>query len=186
MPTWSNRLQILALAGRDPGFFDPARTEGYIVVDYITSIDLGKGTLNIGIENLFNNQYLTPVSQLNAAFDGFAERASASRGRTITATYRPDSPQRVVTLQDIYLASAITLGIKPIASTTYSATDGIPFRGVSTEQIKGIELIGDGHQPNLEKLLSIKPDLILAREFHEDIYDRLLAIAPTVAVDWHR
>lgn len=88
LPNWRNRLQILALAGRDPGFYDPARTDGYIVVDYISSIGLGEGTLNIGIENLFNNQYLTPVSQLNAAFDGFAERASASRGRTITATYR--------------------------------------------------------------------------------------------------
>lgn len=101
-------------------------------------------------------------------------------------TYIPTNPQRFVTLQDIYLASAITLGIKPIASTTYGATDGIPFRGVTEEQVKGIKLIGDGHRPSLEKLLSIKPDLILAREFHQDIYDRLSAIAPTVVVDWNQ
>lgn len=101
-------------------------------------------------------------------------------------TYIPKNPQRFVTLQDIYLASAITLGVKPIASTTYGATDGIPFRGVTEEQIEGIELIGDGHQPNLETLVSLNPDLILAREFHQDIYDRLSAIAPTVVVDWNQ
>jgi iron complex outermembrane receptor protein len=89
---WRNRLQLLAVGGRsrnvDGGGFDPRATDGYIVVDLISSIDIGRGTLNIGIENLLNNQYLTPGDQLSAAFEGFAFRAPASRGRTISAVYR--------------------------------------------------------------------------------------------------
>lgn len=97
----------------------------------------------------------------------------------------PVEPQRVVTLTDAWLlAPAVTLGIKPIATTTYSAAAGVPFRGVAPEQVKGIEILGDGHQPNLEKLLSLNPDLILAdANLHEQIYDQLSAIAPTVALD---
>jgi iron complex outermembrane receptor protein len=92
LPRWRNRLQLLAVGGRSRNFegggFDPRATDGYVVVDYISSINIGGGTLNIGIENLFNNQYLVPGSQLSAAFDGFAFRAPASRGRTISANYR--------------------------------------------------------------------------------------------------
>jgi len=92
LPGWRNRLQLLAVGGRSRNFegggFDPRATEGYVVLDFISSINIGGGTLNIGIENLFNNQYLNPGGQLNAAFDGFATRAPASRGRTISANYR--------------------------------------------------------------------------------------------------
>jgi iron complex outermembrane receptor protein len=92
LPGWRNRLQLLAVGGRSRNFegggVDPSATNGYVVLDYISSINIGGGTLNIGIENLFNNQYLVPGNQLNAAFDGFAESAAASRGRTIAATYR--------------------------------------------------------------------------------------------------
>jgi iron complex outermembrane recepter protein len=92
LPGWRNRLQLLAVGGRSRNFegggSDPRATDGYIVLDLISSINIGGGTLNIGVENIFNNQYLVPTGQLNAAFDGFATRAPASRGRTISATYR--------------------------------------------------------------------------------------------------
>ncbi|MGD1921518.1 MAG: hypothetical protein ACFCAD_23075 [Pleurocapsa sp.] len=71
----------------------------------------------------------------------------------------PANPQRIVTLHDsLLLSPAIALGVKPIASTTYSAVDGIPFREVTPKQVKGIEILGDGHQPNLEKLLLLDQD----------------------------
>jgi iron complex transport system substrate-binding protein len=98
----------------------------------------------------------------------------------------PAQPQRVVTLHDsLFLSPAIALGVKPIATTTYGATDGIPFRGVTPEQVEGIEILGDGHQPNLERLLSVNPDLILATgSIHQSIYGQLSAIAPTVVANW--
>ena len=97
----------------------------------------------------------------------------------------PIEPRRIVTLTDAWLlAPALDLEEKPIATTTYSAADGIPFRGVTPEQVEGIEIIGDGYQPNLERLLALKPDLILAdANLHRQIYSQLSAIAPTVALD---
>lgn len=97
----------------------------------------------------------------------------------------PVNPQRIATLMDArLLAPAIALGIKPIATTTYQADAGISFRGVTSEQVEGIEILGDGHQPSLERLLALKPDLILAdANLHKDIYGQLSAIAPTVALD---
>ncbi|MEO0537521.1 MAG: iron-siderophore ABC transporter substrate-binding protein [Cyanobacteria bacterium P01_A01_bin.123] len=127
--------------------------------------------------------------------DGPADLPTASEASTSSATRLikhdlgeteiPVDPQRVVTLTEAWLlAPAITLGIKPIATTTYQASDGIPFRGVTTEQVEGIEILGDGHQPSLEKLLALKPDLILAdANLHRQIYNQLSAIAPTVALD---
>ena len=113
--------------------------------------------------------------------------ASATRliKHDLGETAIPGDPQRVVTLTEAWLlAPAITLGVKPIATTTYSAADGIPFRGVTPEQVEGIEILGDGHQPSLERLLALKPDLILAdANLHEGIYSQLSAIAPTVAFD---
>ncbi|MEM6435435.1 MAG: iron-siderophore ABC transporter substrate-binding protein [Cyanobacteria bacterium P01_D01_bin.115] len=124
-----------------------------------------------------------------------ADSSTASEATTASATRLikhdlgetaiPVNPQRVVTLTEAWLlAPAITLGVKPIATTTYSAADGIPFRGVTPEQVEGIEILGDGHQPSLEKLLALKPDLILAdANLHEGIYSQLSDIAPTVAFD---
>lgn len=41
----------------------------YFIVDYISSIQLGRDRLNIGIENLFNAQYLTAQSQFLSGFN---------------------------------------------------------------------------------------------------------------------
>jgi iron complex outermembrane receptor protein len=91
LPGWSNRLQLLYVGDRDRAFetlndrdqpIDPKPIEGYVVVDYLSSIALGGGTLQIGIQNLLNNQYSSVYSQ--------ALRASelAEPGRTFTASYR--------------------------------------------------------------------------------------------------
>jgi iron complex transport system substrate-binding protein len=47
--------------------------------------------------------------------------------------------------------------------------------------MEGIEYLGHDVQPNLEKLLALKPDLILGSDSsQEQTYDRLSQIAPTV------
>jgi len=94
-------------------------------------------------------------------------------------------PQRVVVLHDtIILDPVIALGIKPIAATTYASEKGIAFRGLTTEQSEGIATLGSMEQPNLEKIASLKPDLIFATyHLHHQIYSQLSSIAPTVVVD---
>jgi iron complex outermembrane recepter protein len=88
-PGWTNRLQLLAVGDRDRAFddgVDEIPVDGYLVVDYISSIQVGSGTLEIGIENLFNNQYSTITSQYVGSFDDSAN--FAARGRTLSFGYR--------------------------------------------------------------------------------------------------
>ncbi|AFY66506.1 TonB-dependent receptor domain-containing protein [Geitlerinema sp. PCC 7407] len=84
-PGWSNRLQALFSGSRDPegDGFGLGEVESYFTVDYLSSIELGRGTLTLGVENLFNNQYFPVVSQLQSADSSY----SAARGRTIRASY---------------------------------------------------------------------------------------------------
>ena len=61
--------------------------EIYLNVDYISSIQLGDAeTLQIGVENLFDNQYFPIVSQIQANDSAY----SAARGRTVSIKYSID------------------------------------------------------------------------------------------------
>jgi iron complex outermembrane receptor protein len=67
LPGWSNRLQLLLIGDRTRAFnagTEEVPISGYVTLDYIGSIQLGPGTLSIGIENLLNEQYL-PVASTN-------------------------------------------------------------------------------------------------------------------------
>jgi iron complex outermembrane receptor protein len=84
-PDWQNRLQFLLVGDRDRAFdedVDPDPIDGYFLVDYISSISVGEGTLQVGIHNLFDRQYSSVYSQALRASD-FAEP-----GRTVTVNYR--------------------------------------------------------------------------------------------------
>lgn len=89
LPGWRNRLQLLFSGNRDRAFNDEvdlAKIESYATVDYISSIRLGTGELQIGIQNLFNNQYFPVYSQYFAPF--FEANNFAGRGRTLSVNYR--------------------------------------------------------------------------------------------------
>nr|WP_277875743.1 TonB-dependent receptor [Trichocoleus sp. FACHB-90] len=84
-PGWSNRLQLLYSGSRDAegSGFGLNEVESYLTVDYISSIKVGPGTFNIGVENLFNAQYFPIVSQLQTEDISY----SAARGRTLRVGY---------------------------------------------------------------------------------------------------
>jgi iron complex outermembrane receptor protein len=89
-PGWRNRIQALLVGSRDRGFedgLDLAPIESYLVVDYIGSIQLGPGALQIGIRNLLNNQYFQAYDQ-SLRSDGFESIVSPASGRTISVGYR--------------------------------------------------------------------------------------------------
>lgn len=86
---WRNRLQLLYSGNRDRGFQDGAddgKISSYVTVDYISSIKLGKGELQIGVQNLLNNQYFPVYSQYFAPF--FDSGNYAGQGRTLSVGYR--------------------------------------------------------------------------------------------------
>jgi len=67
LPGWRNRFQMLYSGGRERAFdedVDFRDVDPYVVFDLISSVEIGEGTLNLGIQNLFNNQYFTAPSQL--------------------------------------------------------------------------------------------------------------------------
>lgn len=98
----------------------------------------------------------------------------------------PVEPSRIVTLSSIYAANLISVGLTPAA-----AGNDIDVQLGEVEELlpdgfdlNEIERIGDDYEPNLEAIAAVEPDLIVGDEFHQEIYDQLSEIAPTVLVEY--
>lgn len=88
------------------------------------------------------------------------------------------TPERVVVLDTGELDSVMSLGVKPVGSVEAVEGFGLPSY---LEGTGGIENVGTIEEPNLEKIATLEPDLILSSKLrHEKIYDQLSQIAPTV------
>ncbi len=88
------------------------------------------------------------------------------------------TPERVVVLDTGELDSAMTFGVKPVGAVEAVEGMGYPSYLEGTQEI---ENVGTIQEPNLEKIASLEPDLILSSKLrHEQIYDQLSQIAPTV------
>ncbi|RAM53529.1 MAG: iron-siderophore ABC transporter substrate-binding protein [Hapalosiphonaceae cyanobacterium JJU2] len=94
----------------------------------------------------------------------------------------PQNPQRIIALHVATLGNLLSLGIKPIASATGFQKSEFPKYLES--QINGIESVGGTTQPNLEKILKLKPHLIINLSDDQSIYPLLSKIAPTVQTGW--
>jgi iron complex transport system substrate-binding protein len=91
----------------------------------------------------------------------------------------PANPQRVVVLDSGELDTVLTLGVKPVGAVTDA--EGGEFQAYLKDKTDGITKVGTISQPNLEKIASLKPDLILSSKIrHDAIYTQLSQIAPTV------
>ncbi|MEM8810759.1 MAG: iron-siderophore ABC transporter substrate-binding protein [Cyanobacteria bacterium P01_G01_bin.38] len=85
-------------------------------------------------------------------------------------------PKRVVVLDTAPLDAALALDVQPVGTTIYR-----DFPPYLEETANEITLLGDPNQPDLEAILSLKPDLILGSKLGaEKLYQRLSQIAPTV------
>jgi iron complex transport system substrate-binding protein len=89
----------------------------------------------------------------------------------------PARPQRVVALISDAVVNLLSLGVQPIG-----AVSNVP--SLILGKLKDVEIIGYSEQVNLEKILLLKPDLILAHKWNtEAVYNKLSKIAPTVVDD---
>lgn len=93
----------------------------------------------------------------------------------------PSKPKRVVVLDTGELDDVTLLGIDPVGAVApHFKTEG-GFPTYLKGELSGTADVGPLLEPNLEKIASLKPDLILSSKVrHEKIYDKLSAIAPTV------
>jgi iron complex transport system substrate-binding protein len=94
----------------------------------------------------------------------------------------PQNPERVVTIFHATLGNALSLGIKPIASSVID-TDNL-FPAYLQNKVEGIEVLGSQNEPNLERILMLKPDLILVWQNLQAIYPLLSQISPTAIAPW--
>ena len=65
---------------------DPEPIYSYVVLDYLSSIKIGSGTLFIGIENLLDTFYVNATSQFTGSYADSSY--FAARGRTFRVNYR--------------------------------------------------------------------------------------------------
>lgn len=89
LPGWRNRIQALIVSGRDRAFedgVDEFEVNGYTIFDFVSSLALGPGRLELAIGNLFDEDYLPVSSQ-----ERFAAQANdrfAGRGRYLNLRYQ--------------------------------------------------------------------------------------------------
>ncbi|WP_020574996.1 ABC transporter substrate-binding protein [Actinopolymorpha alba] len=100
------------------------------------------------------------------------------------STSIPTKPKRVVALDGSYVDDTLLLGTPLVGFTSYRAIDDkLPayLGDARTTLAKEAVSVGTLEEPSLEKILALKPDLIVsAKVRHEALYDKLSAIAPTV------
>lgn len=91
----------------------------------------------------------------------------------------PARPERVVVLDTGELDSVLSLGVTPVGAVTTDVAEG--FLSYLAEDADGVAVVGTIAEPNLEAIAALEPDLILSNKVrHEDLYDQLSRIAPTV------
>jgi iron complex transport system substrate-binding protein len=90
-------------------------------------------------------------------------------------TCAPKHPQRIITLDSITLEDAIALGVQPLASVSSSLDT--PHL---SQQTRTLIDVGTNGEPSLEKILALKPDLILGLDYLSSIYAQTSHISPTV------
>ncbi|AHL72754.1 MULTISPECIES: ABC transporter substrate-binding protein [Bacillus] len=100
----------------------------------------------------------------------------------IGSTEIKGSPKRVVTLYQGATDAAVAMGIKPVG--VVESWLEAPTYKYLRDDLKGVKIVGQETQPNLEEIEKLKPDVIFASKIrHEEIFDQLKEIAPTVATD---
>jgi len=90
-----------------------------------------------------------------------------------------EQPQRVITLSEAALDTALALGVTPVGS--------VSTRGATTvsaylqEKAGKLDIVGTTREYNLESILALQPDLILApATIAQDVYNILSKLAPTI------
>lgn len=91
-----------------------------------------------------------------------------------------DGPvDRVVVIDSPHLDSLVALDVIPVGATESGAGAGFP--AYLADQLEDTESVGETMEPSIEKIAQLEPDLIIGSKVrHEEIYEQLSDIAPTV------
>ncbi|WP_235040068.1 ABC transporter substrate-binding protein [Vreelandella profundi] len=93
----------------------------------------------------------------------------------------PDSPARVVTLYEGALDASVAAGITPIGAVATRGGNEVATYMSEHIDTRQLEMVGVARETNIEAVLRLQPDLILATpQLPEEQYRLLSRIAPTV------
>jgi len=96
----------------------------------------------------------------------------------------PLKPQRIIALDIAAIVDPLlSLGIKPVGMADDGWGGRRYFSAALPEEVVGIELVSNQGVFYLEKILILKPDLILINDHQKQHYKLLSMIAPTVVID---
>lgn len=91
----------------------------------------------------------------------------------------PDNVQRIVVLTNEGTEAMLAVGIIPVGAV--KSWLGEPWYDHVAADLADVTVVGEESAVNLEVLVALEPDLIIAnKQRHEAIYEQLSAIAPTV------
>jgi len=94
----------------------------------------------------------------------------------------PLSPQRIITMDQDSLEILVALGLNPIATTTANRVGNkLP---ILQDRISAIVDLGKEGQPNFERIVQLKPDLIVGMFVSPQVYSLLSKVAPTISVEY--
>ncbi|KXK54500.1 MAG: iron-siderophore ABC transporter substrate-binding protein [Anaerolineae bacterium] len=115
------------------------------------------------------------------ALAGAASAAACEAGlRPIANVCVPEDPQRIVTVTDSDLDALLALGITPVGITNGRGQQEPP-RYLADLITDDMAVVGNFFTPNLELVLQLDPDVILAAGLSDPaVLEQLNAIAPTV------
>jgi iron complex transport system substrate-binding protein len=91
----------------------------------------------------------------------------------------PLQANRVVALDSISLEYLVALGVQPIGAVL-SDQYAKPIQ----QELEKITDIGTAGEPNLERILTLQPDLIVGGDYYQTIYAQSSQIAPTILYEF--
>ncbi|QKS72996.1 iron-siderophore ABC transporter substrate-binding protein [Paenalkalicoccus suaedae] len=118
------------------------------------------------------------TNETNTADEAGAREITHAMGTTTIE----GTPERVVTLYQGASDTILEFDVTPVGAVESWAE--MPMYEYISEEYADATFVGDETQPNLEEIAALEPDLIVATHIrHEEIYDQLAEIAPTVVSD---
>lgn len=127
-------------------------------------------------ENKSSTTEAAPVSTVKADTPDWPRTFKDSLGKEIVIEKKPE---KLASLWYFYPEILVALGEPPAASTEKEYLSSLAYL---TGKLDRAEELGDKLSPSIEKILSVEPDLILATEQHEKMYDSLEKVAPVITL----
>jgi ABC-type enterochelin transport system substrate-binding protein len=90
-----------------------------------------------------------------------------------------DTPQRIVSLDELGTELLVSLGIEPVGVANLASYRR--YIGIGNDLLERSVPLGSAQQPNLEAIARLKPDLIVGVAYlHLPLFERLDGLAPTL------